>query len=163
MTSLPRKYIRQVISHDRGGLTMRARFVFNILCAIFLLTIIAAPGGLSTLARAQEGGLTGEQLALLDRIFSAQDNFKNYPSFVETANATSSMEMVLTIEGEAQSSTSAATWGRTATVIQGEAGMNVSAVLTAISRRHSDTGLGGFQGTQTAVVNLELRFVDGSL
>jgi hypothetical protein len=125
-----------------------------------VLLLVTIPIGLS--AHAQEGGLSEEQQVLLERVFSARENYLADSSLVEDATGGQSRDLVLTLGNSQQSRSTMITWERSAQIIREEADRNITATASA-SVTDSVTGVGGAANSRTHTLNVDFRLVDGQI
>jgi hypothetical protein len=131
------------------------------LFVVGLLVLVALPAGLS--ARAQDGsGLSDDQLALLERVRLARENYQAYTSLVEDVTGGQSRELILTAGDNRQSRSTLVTWQRSSQIIREETGANIAATATA-TIIDSGTGVSGQVNSRTRTLNVELRKVDGKV
>jgi hypothetical protein len=121
------------------------------LCSVVVLVVLLV--GALIPARAQDGGLSDEELALLERVFAARENLKNYSSYVEEMSVLESQETTVTLEDETRVFTNQALIEWTATFIQAEDSRNVSATIFA-QVQEDDISYS---------IEAEARVVDGTL
>ncbi|HEX3052233.1 MAG TPA: hypothetical protein VHP83_16355 [Aggregatilineaceae bacterium] len=130
---------------------MKTRWVM----VLVLVMVAAAP--LSMTARAQDGGgLTDEQIALLDRIVAARMVRDAWPAYTEDASGSQAYSIV---EPE-QTSIRASALEHSATVIPGETDDNTQAVVAA-SVISSVTVSDGTEESVEYTISGEARIVDG--
>lgn len=124
----------------------------NRLLAGILVAVVALAGWGP--ARAQDTALNEEQLALLDRVFSAREQLETYTSYVEEASGSDTQLLTIVIGEQAIEFNEATEWQRTQTVINSEDGKNVSAQLRAV--------VSG-EDWPAYTVSAEARYVAGTL
>jgi hypothetical protein len=127
---------------------------------LLVVLIVIAPAAMN--ARAQDGGLSDEQQALLERVIQARENYQGYSSLVEEVNGGQARELILTMGDNQRSFSTVVTWERSAQIIQGEDGRNIAAMATATI---VDSGIGptGEVNSRSRTVIVDLRLVDGQL
>ncbi len=131
----------------------------NILwrCGVVLLLI----GMIAPLeAAAQDGGgLTADQLALLDRVKAARENYLAYDSLVENVYGSQSQELIITLGDNQQSFSTITGWERSARIIRQEDGQNIAAeAMATIVNSGSQTG---DENSRNIGLNAEFLLVDG--
>jgi len=111
-------------------------------------------------ASAQDGGeLTADQLALLDRVKAARQNYLGYSSLVETVYGSQSQELMITLGDNQQSFSTVTGWERAAQIIRQEDGQNIAAeAMATIVNSGSGTDE---ENTRAVVLNAEFRLVAG--
>lgn len=128
---------------------MIKRFVAGLLALGVALSLSGFPPAL-----AQDGGLTDEQLALLDRVFDAREMVDVLESYVEDSIGIDSQSLVIVLGGQSLELAELTEWAQTQTVINAPEGKNVNAQVSA-----SVTS----QGEMVFSVTGEARLVDGTL
>jgi hypothetical protein len=103
---------------------MRIRTLCSVVVLVVLLTGALIP------ASAQDGGLSDEELALLDRVFAARENLKNYSSYVEEATFLEEQNFLVKLGEESREFNNQYFVQRTATILQGDTN-NISATIFA--------------------------------
>jgi hypothetical protein len=132
----------------------------TLICRLaILLTFVMVP-----LAHAQDGGgLSDDQLALLDRVQHAMENYQSYTSLVEMVSGGQGRELIITAGDTRQTFSTVATWERTSQVIREGDEKNVLATVTATVIDAGTNPDGTEGGSRTRVVYVEARRVDGQL
>lgn len=141
---------------------MRTRFLLGFISVVLITMVVSFPAGLSTPARAQDGGLSEEELALLDRIFATRENFLALTSYEEQISAAQRREIKLVLARGEQTSVNLSTWARKSDItIVGEFKNAVSHVSATLESQA--TNVGGQQDSQTFSIEADVRRVDGKL
>jgi hypothetical protein len=135
---------------------IRRILIVLLLVPLLVLLLVAALIG-SLPARAQDGGLSDEQLALIDRVVQAHSNMIGYRSYVQEAHGSDKEIVTISLLDETRSFVRTVTWTQTATQI--EDGKNIDVEVSATV---SETPLGSTE-TASYTVNAEARVVEGVL
>lgn len=105
-------------------------------------------------ARAQEDGLSDEQLALLERIFAAREQLDLFESYVEEGTGSEAQELSVVLGEQSLDLLEAVEWERAQTVINAPERKNVDAQLSSAVTS---------QGEEVFRVLAEARLVDDTL
>lgn len=128
---------------------MSKRFVAGVCALVMALALIGVPP-----SRAQDGGLTDEQVALLDRVFAARELVDVLESYVEDSAGTESQTLTVVLGEQSLDLADLTEWAQTQTVINTPEGKNVDAQISATVTS---------QGEVAFSVTGEARLVDGTL
>jgi hypothetical protein len=126
-------------------------------CLLLLVVV-----GMSGSVLAQDGGLTAEQNALLDRVFAARALRDGYSSYVSISHQTENRSITITLGSAIQTVSEVQNLARTSTVVQSEAGRNVSTTLN-VSVERSGVQPNGREVVTTYAVSGEARLVEDAL
>jgi hypothetical protein len=118
--------------------------------------------GISGSVLAQDGGLTAEKDALLERVFAARALRDGYASYVSSSHQTENQSISVTLGSVTQTVSEVQNLARTSTVVQGETGRNVSATLDADVKK-TTVPPNGREVVTTYVVSGEARLVGDAL
>jgi hypothetical protein len=124
--------------------------------------MVVALVGLSGSVWAQDGGLTAEQDALIGRVLAARALRAGYSSYVTSSHQTENRSITVTLGSVTQTVSEVQNLARTSTVVQGEAGKNVSAALNASVERNSAQA-NGREVVSKYAVSGEARLVGDAL
>ncbi len=129
---------------------MRNRIVAILIAAALVL---AAPGS-AAVTKAQDGGLSADQLALLERIFEARAYLEVVGSYAEDRTGTETQLLTLAWEDQAFEFYNATEWEQAQTVINTAGELNAQAQVRATVNE---------EDWPPYVVSGEVRLVDGVL
>jgi hypothetical protein len=124
-------------------------------CGLFIVVLVMIVA--SVPAQAQDGGLTDEELALLDRVFNAREVILSYDSYVQVADGAEKHTRTFKLDGESQTFSKTYDWERASTVVRTDEVWTVRSNITSYVEETSPDGMMSY----TLVA--ESRYVDETL
>jgi hypothetical protein len=121
-----------------------------------VMVLLVVSVGLGSVVYAQDGHLSGDQLALIDRVVAARANLKGSTSFFDEAHGTEQETLTFSMLTQSQSFTQSVTWQRADTMVRVEGIEHVQADITATV---SKAGLGPAD-VLNYTVHAEARVID---
>ncbi len=132
------------------------------LISLAALVIILA-GGIFVPVRAQDGGtLNDDELALVQRVIDARDQYEALDSVVEDITFSRTQGATIRLGEQFKTIKSASNWTRNSSVINEQDGRNIDATITA-DVENSQTTAEGKTVTSSLSLSIETRLVDGKL
>lgn len=132
----------------------------TILPTVTLLALLGMMFSISPtlpITHAQDGGLTDEQIAMLDRVYTAVDHRDNYTSFNLDIQETRTQSMDISVGGPSFTIEQAVSRTETRTTLRADEQENSQSLVTL------DFAENGLDGQTAYVMEAEIRVVDGVL
>jgi hypothetical protein len=134
----------------------RWKGIYMVLRRLGIMVLLVVSVGLGSVVYAQDGPLSSDQLALIDRVVAARANLKGYTSFADETHGTQKETLTFSMLNQSQSFSQSLTWERIGTLVRVDGKEYAQADITATV---SKAGLGPADALDYTV-HAEVRVID---